>query len=193
MKQKTNFIIIHGAYGNPEENWFPWLKYELESLGHSVYIPKFPTPKGQNLENWLKVFEEYKRRLDVNSVLIGHSTGAVFVLNLIERLDHPIKSAYFVSGFTRLLSNPIFDPINRSFVDRKFNWEKIKKNCKHFTVYHSDNDSYVPLDNGRELARKLGVQLILVKDAGHFNTRSGYSKFDILLGDIKSLLEEKTD
>ena len=26
----TKVILIHGAYGNPEENWFPWLKEEQQ-------------------------------------------------------------------------------------------------------------------------------------------------------------------
>ncbi|MDP3988435.1 MAG: hypothetical protein Q8P80_04820 [Candidatus Levybacteria bacterium] len=51
------FVIFHGAYGNPEENWFPQLKEELEALGQKVVVPKFPTPQNQNLESWMKVFE----------------------------------------------------------------------------------------------------------------------------------------
>ena len=50
-----NAIIIHGTYGNPDENWFPWLKIELEKIGYQVYVPTFPTPENQNLEAWLKI------------------------------------------------------------------------------------------------------------------------------------------
>jgi hypothetical protein len=39
-----NIFIIHGSYGYPEENWFPWLKKELSKLGHRVFVPKFPIP-----------------------------------------------------------------------------------------------------------------------------------------------------
>ena len=53
------FYIIHGAYGDPEENWFPWLKTKLEGLGHQVFVPKFPTPENQTLNNWFNVFNKY--------------------------------------------------------------------------------------------------------------------------------------
>ncbi len=52
-----NVFIIHGAYGNPKENWFPWLKSELESLNHKVIIPEFSTPNEQNLLSGLIVFK----------------------------------------------------------------------------------------------------------------------------------------
>lgn len=52
-----NAFIFHGAGGHPEENWFPWLKRELEAKGLEVFVPKFPTPEGEGLEAWLKVLE----------------------------------------------------------------------------------------------------------------------------------------
>jgi len=59
-----SIIIIHGTGGSPNSNWFPWLKSELEKLGHTVFAPKFPTPEKQSLENWLKVFKKYEQYLD---------------------------------------------------------------------------------------------------------------------------------
>jgi predicted alpha/beta hydrolase family esterase len=185
----TNVFIIHGSYGHPEENWFPWLKKELEKLSHTVYIPKFPTPEGQTLENWLKVFENYEQHLDKSSICVGHSCGAAFVLNLLERINHPIKAAFLIAGSVGLLNNE-FDKVSSTFTNRRFDWKKIKKNCTKFYVFHSDNDPYVPLKKGIELAKKLGVDIILVKNAGHFNEKSGYTRFDLLLEKIKDELEE---
>ena len=90
----TNVFIIHGAYGHPNENWFPWLKSELEKLGCKVFVPKFPTPENQSLENWLKVFKDYKQYLNENSIVVGHSLGPAFLLNILENLDKPIKAAF---------------------------------------------------------------------------------------------------
>jgi len=45
-----NVIFFHGAYGDGQENWFPWLKGELEEIGCTVIVPVFPTPENQSLE-----------------------------------------------------------------------------------------------------------------------------------------------
>jgi len=184
----VNVFIIHGAFGNPEENWFPWLKSKLEKLGCNVFVPKFPTPENQNLENWNEIFEKYKDKLDENSIVIGHSLGPAFLLRVLERIDSPIKGAFFVSGFTKLLGNETFDSINKTFVDKDFNWDKIRNNCKHFSVYHSNNDPYVPIECANELSEKLGVNLTIIENAGHFNKDSGYIKFEKLLEEIKGTL-----
>jgi len=186
---RNNVFIIHGAYGYPGENWFPWLKSGLEKLGCQVFVPKFPTPEGQSLENWLKVFDDYRRYLDKDTIVVGHSLGPAFLLNVIEKLDTPIRAAFFVAGFVGLLGNSVFDEINKSFVDRAFDWKKIKQNCQKFYIFHSDNDPYVPLGKAEELARNLGTEVILVKNAGHFNEKAGYIKFDLLLEKIKSELK----
>lgn len=184
----TNIFIIHGAFGHPEENWFPWLKSKLEKLGCRVFVPKFPTPENQSLENWLKVFEEHKQYLDENSIVVGHSLGPAFLLNVLEKLDKPIKATFFVAGFLSLLGDPTFDEINKTFVDKSFDWQRIKTNCKKFYVFHSNNDPYIPLDEAKNLAKNLGVDIILVKNAGHFNEKAGYTKFDLLLEKIKNEL-----
>ena len=184
----TNIIIVHGSYGHPAENWFPWLKSELEKLGCRTFVPKFPTPETQSLRNWLKVFEDYKQYLNENSIVVGHSLGVAFLLNVLERLNHSIKAAFLVAGCISPLNNPTFDEINKTFIDRRFDWDRIKKNCKKFYVFHSDNDPYVPLKHGKELANNLGVDVIIVKSAGHFNEKAGYTKFELLLEKIKNEL-----
>lgn len=183
-------FIIHGAYGNPEENWFPWLKKELEKLGEKVFVPKFPTPENQTLENWNKVFSEYEKEVDEETIFVGHSLAPAFIMHLIEKLDHPIKAAFFVSGFSGLLNHEI-DKINHTFVEGGFDWNKIRTNCKNFFLYHSDNDPYVPLKYAKELEEKLNGKLAIILNAGHFNSEFGYTKFPKLLEDMLLILNEE--
>lgn len=184
----TNIIIIHGTGGNPEGNWFPWLKYKLEKLGCNVFVPRFPTPHNQSLENWLKVFKDYEQYLDESTIVVGHSLGPAFLLTVIENSPRQLKAAFFVAGFLKKLNRPEFIESNKTFVERPFDWAKIKSNCKEFYVINSDNDPYVPLEKGEELAERLGTKLIVLKDAGHINKESGYTQFEFLYEMIKRIL-----
>jgi uncharacterized protein len=181
----TTVFIIHGTGGTPVENWIPWLKAELEKKGCTVYVPHFPTPIGQNLENWMNVFDKYSDKLDRDSIIIGHSVGVAFILNILERQKKPIKAAFLVSGFTGLLNNPAFDVVIKTFADRKFDWKKIRANCMRFYIYHSDNDPFVPLSKAEQLSKDLNTEITLVKNAGHFSLLHGYFRFELLLKDVK--------
>ena len=182
----TTFFIIHGAYGNPQENWIPWLKRALEKEGHTVFVPTFPTPEHQSLKSWLEVFQPYQRKLREDSIVIGHSIAPAFLLTILEKIPKPIKAAFFIAPFITPIGNPAFDTINQTFY-RKFKWKQIRQNCTQFYLFHSDNDPYVPLEKAEEVAKYLGVMVIIVKGAGHFNEKAGYTQFELLL---KTILKE---
>ncbi|PJC36987.1 hypothetical protein CO046_02680 [Candidatus Peregrinibacteria bacterium CG_4_9_14_0_2_um_filter_53_11] len=181
----AHIFIIHGVEGHPEENWLPWLRKEAEKLGHTVTVPHFPTPKNQTLAHWLSVIEEYSEFLTPATVLIGHSLGVPFILNILEK--YPAKAAVLVAGFVGKAGNH-FDEGMATFAQKPFDWERIKNNCQNFTVFHSDNDPYIKPEKGREVAAQLGVELTLVKGAAHFNKAAGYETFDLLLKKIKPFL-----
>src|SRR3989344_5336041 len=158
-----NFIIIHGVYSNPEDNWFPWLKKQLEGQGYEVAVPKMPTPLDQSLESWLRVFSNCEGKINEETVLIGHSLGAAFILNYLEKTGKKIKAAILVSGFHRLLGSQ-YDEINRTFIAKEFNWEKIKSSCGRFFLFAGDNDEYISLEVSNELAKNLSAEMNIVHD-----------------------------
>ena len=187
-----NFFIIHGIYGFPGENWFPWLKEELERGGFEAIVPKFPTPIGQSLENWLRVFSKYESKISSETVLIGHSLGAPFILNYIEKSNKKIKAAFLVAGYHKMLENE-FKELNRSFVGKDFDWKKIKKNCGRFFVVASDNDPYIPVEINKELAKFLDAELIIIHDGGHLNKKAGFDRFPKLLEEINKIRGNKNE
>ena len=184
----SNIIIIHGTGSSPESNWFPWLKTELEKLGHKVFVPRFPIGDKQSLKNWLKTFAGYENYLNKDSVVVGHSLGPAFLLSVLEKIKSPIQAAFFVAGFVGLINNPEFDELNKTFMDKSFDWMAIKNNCHKFVVINSDNDPYVALDKGQELAEKLGTGLMVLGGAGHINKEADYTEFGFLLEKIKAEL-----
>ena len=186
---KTAFIF-HGTRGFPEENWFPWIKAELEKLSYRVFVPRFPTPEKQSLENWLDVFRKYGSNIDKDTIFISHSIGCAFALDILERIDRKISKCFLVAGFIGLLDIPDIDALNRTISDKEFNWKKIRKNCPKFIMFHSDDDIKVPLKKAEELKEKLNAELIIIKGAGHFNKASGYVQFEELL---EKIIQTQTD
>lgn len=57
---KNNYVLIHGSFGSPFVNWFPYLRKEIEKRDLEVYTPDFPTGVGyQNYKNWSKLLNCY--------------------------------------------------------------------------------------------------------------------------------------
>ena len=175
-----NFIIVHGVYASPEANWFPWLKKELENRGYECLVPKFPTPLDQSLESWLRVFSGYESKINEDTVLIGHSLGASFIINYLEKTSKKVKATYLIAPFHKLLGNQ-YDEINKTFVGKEFNWEKIKSSCNKFFVFASDNDKYIPPEVTNDIVEKLDAEFNVVPNGGHLNKESGYEEFYLLL------------
>ena len=182
-------IIIHGTEGYPEENWFPWLKQKLEEEDYKVFVPQFPSPPKipAKISEWFEVLKNYEQYIEESSIIIGHSLGGLFLLRIMEKLKRPIKAAFFVG--TPIGVKPILNyERDGIFSGFSFDWELITTKASHFEVFQSDTDPYVSLGNGKELAKKLGVELNFVPNAGHFNSKAGYKKFDLLFEKIKLIL-----
>jgi uncharacterized protein len=180
----SKVVIFHGTGGNPEINWLPWLAKELRLRGLTVLVPRFPTPEGQSLRNWSGEFSEQVGSITGDMILVGHSMGCGMVLRLLEHAAVPVTAAFLVAGWTGLLNNPEFDPLTESFFADPFNWPLIRKNAGPVTMYHGDNDPYVPLVLGQELAGNIGAELKIIQNGGHLNAGSGFVKFNMLLTDI---------
>ena len=180
-------FIFHGTGAGKYDHWFPSIAQKLEQEGVEVCRPEFPTPEGQNLQNWLKVLDDQEIEIGEETVLIGHSTGAVFILDLLEERELDVEAAFLISGFTGKLDIE-FDELNETFAERDFDFKKVKDSAEVIYVFHSESDPYVPLEKAAELAPKIGANLELVAGAGHFNTESGYTEFPELWQELENLL-----
>ncbi len=177
-------LLIHGAFGSPEENWFPWLKEHLAAAGFKVIVPTFPTPENQNLITWEAIVEPYVASLNKDSIIVGHSLGVPFGLRVLELIKQPIAGFYAAAGFVELLKNDTFDAINHTFTQRRFNWKEINQKSCNFYVYHSQNDPYVSWGCAKNLAGYLNVEITEIPNGGHLNEGMGFTEFSQLLSDI---------
>jgi predicted alpha/beta hydrolase family esterase len=181
-------VVIHGTFGNPSKNWLPWLADEVDRRGATAVVPAFPTPDGQSLSAWLEVAVREVEPLTSEDVLIGHSLGAGFALRLLERAQGAISGLFLVSGFAGRLGAEELDHLNASFVEPPFDWGKLRSGCDYIRLYNGDDDPFVPLEKGEELAAALGTSLTVVPAGGHINEGSGFTSFPQLLADLETLL-----
>ncbi|MBS3157773.1 serine hydrolase family protein [Candidatus Woesearchaeota archaeon] len=186
----TNVIIAHGLEGNPQENWYPWLKTELEKLGCKVTVPQFPNPDRPCLEDWLAHPEIDKELLTLDTILVGHSLGGTFFLKFLERYGINVKAIYLVAS--QIGELPVTTPeVVLPFIGKGFNWEKIRRYAGKVYSFYSDNDPIASYKNAERLVRELGAELTTVKGAGHFNQASSYTQFPLLLEKISAEINRR--
>jgi predicted alpha/beta hydrolase family esterase len=178
-RARLRVIVLHGTYGHPDTNWFPWLHAALNVEGIDVLRPRFPTPQGQSLEAWLNTYDVAVKSLPAApTILVGHSLGAAFALRLVERAAEPVDGLFLAAGFIGALGLPDYDTLNRSFFTGPFDWAGIRQRKGSVgRCWAGDNDPYVPLSRSQEVADCLKTPLETVPGGGHLNSETGFDAF----------------
>jgi len=188
-----NALILHGTDGNHSENWFPWLHQQLEARNYRVWTPDLPSANKPNIKRYNKfLLKENNWQFNENSILIGHSSGAVAILGLLQKLPKNIKVdiCYLVGAFKDDLDWEVLVGL----FEEPFDFELIKTKARKFIFIHSDNDPYCPMDHAEYLADKLGGMLIKKKGQKHFSIGTmgkSYEQFPFLLHLILQEREKK--
>jgi len=177
-------VIVHGWEGHPGEGWFPWLKQELETRGYKVEVPAMPDPDMPHAGTWVPKLANTIGKPDKDTVLVGHSIGCITILRYLEDTGGEIGGAVLVAGFSDNLG---FKEIN-SFFEEPIEWDLIKEHCKKFVSINSDNDKYVPLHHGEVFKEKLGAELIVQKNKGHFSGSEGTTELPVALESILGIV-----
>jgi predicted alpha/beta hydrolase family esterase len=186
----TKFLILHGTDGSPSSNWFMWLKGVLVGKGHKVWLPQLPNSDKPNAEAYTKfLFSNDEFVFDEDTVIIGHSSGAVEALHLLAHLpkDTKIQGAILVSAFKDNLN---WESLDGLFTE-PFNFSAIKNHCNKFIFIHSDDDPYCPIEHAQYLSKETDGELIVFEGQGHFNTELGpqYKQFPEILQFIDEITE----
>jgi hypothetical protein len=115
-------ILIPGnGGGSPNDNWFPSVQNELESQGVQVIADEFPDNDQARSNIWLP-FLLNELGADENTILVGHSTGAIAAMRLAE--ISPILGSVLVGAYHTDLK--IEKEKLSGYFDQPWNWDKIK-------------------------------------------------------------------
>ncbi|HHX58630.1 MAG TPA: leucine--tRNA ligase [Candidatus Moranbacteria bacterium] len=153
-KKPVKVLIIHGFEADGNSNWFGWLKKELEKIGCEVYNPSLPNTLHPKSEEWRKALQPYLKKLDENSVIIGHSLGSKATVDLLSAADKKIKQVFLVAS---ALGNPRRDWAKmkaewigsdvdalKKFWEKKVDWKRVNENIVGKThIIFSEDDPHI--------------------------------------------------
>lgn len=179
---KKKLILVHGLAGSPESDWLPWLKGEMESKGWDVVAPALPNADKPMVPEWVSTLHQAAGKVDKNIYIVGYSLGCIATLRYLDNLANGVHigGAILVAGF----DNPLNNKEMESFFYGPVNWEKAKRVCKKFVVLHSEDDPYVPADNGIRMKNKLNAKRLLVNGYRHFSGSHGIHTLPIVLQEL---------
>ena len=158
-----NTLILHGTAANPHANWFDWLKVQLEYSDYDAWVPQLPNAAHPDMKTYREFI--FASDFDFNSetVVVGHSSGAVAALSLLEALpeDVQIDTAVIVG---------VYRPEQHGYSSKEpIVVEKVAGKANRFVFVHSDNDPFCPLEDAEYFAKTLSAELIMIPDNDHFS------------------------
>ncbi|HSX27839.1 MAG TPA: alpha/beta fold hydrolase [Candidatus Saccharimonadales bacterium] len=178
-------LILHGTDASSQDNWFPWLFEQLKARGLEVWVPDLPGSNKPNIARYNEFLLQGGLVFDEDTLLIGHSSGAVALLGLLEELPYPVGAAVCVSAFTHDLG---WESLTDLFV-KPFDFENLQTKAEKYLFVHAKDDPYCPVDQAKDLATKLHGEFVLLDSGGHFSASLDpqYTAFPALL----ALLDER--
>ncbi len=175
-----NYFVIHALGNNENDYWYKFIKQNVEGNGYKCFVPTMPPIEEMSYKSWAKCFDKYKKFINEESVFVGHSTGAIFIVKYL--MENNIKIDKFISvvGFNKENThsiNPLWDNINKSFFVE--NLEHFQKFANERISFYSPTDVYdfKLLD---EFASRINANKQIIEKAGHF-TKGYENKFEEIL------------
>lgn len=192
MSQQKVFLV-HGWGGSPTNNWFPWLKKELERRGFMVSALKMPHAETPTIEDWVSHLATAVKKPDEDIYLVGHSIGCQAIARYLERLPAGamVGGVVFVAGFFKRLTNIGDDPDDRAieleWLETPLDLNKVKTHFKQSVAIFSDDDQWVPADNQDDFKSILGSKIIIEHAKRHFSDDSGIKELTAALNAVLTL------
>jgi uncharacterized protein len=183
-------IIIHGCpssedhYLNPgdmeqSKHWIPWIKNELSEKGIEVQTPAMPDPWAPDYEKFKDELSKYK--VDQETILVGHSCGAAFLVRWLGDTKQIISRLILVAPWNTPDED---DQFRKMFYNYSID-QTIRSRVQEVVIFTSDDEE----DDGKESAKifseALNGHLIELKGRGHYTIGDmGASEFPELLENI---------
>jgi len=175
-------ILLHGnGGGTGSDQWFPYIKRELEKAGVTCLTPDLPDAIQARKQYWFPYFSDVLG-IRPDDIVVGHSSGALAIMKYAE--DHRISGSVLVGAYYTDLGYE--DERASGYFDTPWQWDKIKANQQWTAIFASLDDPFIPIQEPRFIRDKLGSEYFEFEHEGHFGrTKTPKLEFPELLEFLK--------
>lgn len=160
----TKVIFVPGNGGSTtQDNWFPSCKQAFETAGLEVIAATFPDPILASESFWLPFLLD-DLKADEDTILIGHSSGAIAAMRLAEQ--HKILGSVLVGAYYTDLG--LENERQAGYFNRPWHWKAINDNQQWIILFASQDDPWISIDEPRFLHQQLNCEYHEFKNQGHF-------------------------
>lgn len=175
-----SYFVIHALGRTENDYWYKFIKRTVGNKGYKCFVPTMPPIEEMSYESWAKCFDKYKKFINEESVFIGHSTGAIFIVRYL--MENKLKVSRYISvvGFNKenpKSINSSWEDINKTFFVE--NLLKFREFAKERISFYSPTDVY-DFNVLDDFATQIDSKKEIVEDAGHF-TKGYENNFEEIL------------
>lgn len=182
--KSPNVILVHGNGGaTADQLWFPWVKTQLEAIGVPTIAQTMPDNKLARESIWLPFLRD-ELNAGENSIIVGHSSGAVAAMRFAET-DKILGSVLIGACYTDLGDR---NERLSGYYNRPWQWNKIKENQEWIVQFASTDDPWIPIEEARLIHEQLGTDYRESNNQGHFGGDYEKTEFPELVDAIKQKL-----
>ncbi|MEM9052706.1 MAG: alpha/beta fold hydrolase [Bacteroidota bacterium] len=163
-------VVIPGLHNSDEGHWQSILEREYPQEYFRVIQEDWDKP---NCEDWIQTIEASLKAYDHSElILIGHSIGCMAIVHWYHRFKHKIKGALFVAPSDA--ESPTYPEYIKGFAPIPLEELPFKS-----IVVGSKNDQVSSLRRVEHFAEAWNSKLIVLENAGHVETRSGFGPWPL--------------
>jgi len=128
-----------------------------------VIASEFPDNLLARESYWIPFLKD-NLKADEQTILIGHSSGAIAAMRFAEQ--NKIIGSVLVGAYHTDLGSPA--EIQSGYFDRPWNWNDICNNQQWIIQFAATNDPWIPIDEARYVQGKLDTEYYESNDQGHY-------------------------
>ena len=173
-----HIYMLHGMQATHQQDWCQWLEAEIqtrlqaqrntEDTAASIHAKciALPQPEQPDFQAWQHILSNELAQLNPQSIVIADDAACLALLHYLSQSRQMLHGLILIAPFTQAV--PTRPELKDFIAAARLNVEQLRLQAEKRLLFFSSNDPLVPPPFSLKLAPLLNMQLIEVKNAGHF-------------------------